>query len=128
MLRRHPLALMALAAAPMLITLEAARSQEAIPFSLMRATNVARMRAEKLNGGLTVYRPQACMFTTSADTNPCLIRSDEKGFLYRFLGGPPGWQAEGQPPTLETEILVSPEGNELVRVIYNGPPRRNLPR
>ena len=68
------------------------------------------------------------MFTTSADTNPCLIRSDEKGFVYRFLGGPPGWQAEGQPPTLETEILVSPEGNELVRVIYNGPPRRNLPR
>ncbi|MFN9619867.1 MAG: hypothetical protein ACK55X_09180 [Synechococcaceae cyanobacterium] len=98
------------------------------PLQEVRALNFARNAGVSINGGLTVYRPQACMFTTSADTNPCLIRSDEKGFVYRFLGGPPGWQAEGQPPTLETEILVSPEGNELVRVIYNGPPRRNLPR
>jgi hypothetical protein len=98
------------------------------PLQEIRALNFARNTGVSINGGLTVYRPQACMFTTSADTNPCLIRSDEKGFVYRFLGGPPGWQAEGQPPTLETEIQVSPDGNELVRVLYNGPPRRTLPR
>ena len=98
------------------------------PLQEIRALNFARNTGVSINGGLTVYRPQACMFTTSADTNPCLIRSDEKGFVYRFLGGPPGWQAEGQQPTLETEIQVSPDGNELVRVLYNGPPRRTLPR
>jgi hypothetical protein len=98
------------------------------PLQEIRALNFARNTGVSINGGLTVYRPQACMFTTSAATNPCLIRSDEKGFVYRFLGGPPGWQAEGQPPTVETEIQVSPDGNELVRVLYNGPPRRTLPR
>lgn len=98
------------------------------PLNEVRALNFARNTGVSINGGLTVYRPQACMFTTSADTNPCLIRSDEKGFVYRFLGGPPGWQAQGQPPTVETEIQVSPDGNELVRVLYNGPPRRPLPR
>jgi hypothetical protein len=59
---RRTLALAALAAAPALIGFEAARSQEPIPFSLLRATNVARMRAEKINGGLTVYRPARCMY------------------------------------------------------------------
>jgi hypothetical protein len=98
------------------------------PLNEIRALNFARNTGVSINGGLTVYRPQACMFTTSADTNPCLIRSDEQGFVYRFLGGPPGWQAEGQPPTVETEILVSPDGKELVRVLYNGPPRPPLPR
>ncbi len=98
------------------------------PLNEIRALNFARNTGVSINGGLTVYRPQACMFTTSADSNPCLIRSDEKGFVYRFLGGPPGWQAEGQSPTVETEIQVSPDGNELVRVVYNGPPRRPLPR
>ncbi|MEB3256380.1 MAG: hypothetical protein VKJ05_08335 [Synechococcaceae cyanobacterium] len=98
------------------------------PLNEIRALNFARNTGVMINGGLRVYRPQACMFTTSAETNPCLIRSDETGFVYRFLGGPPGWQAEGQQPTMETEIQVSPEGNELVRVLYNGPPRPPLPR
>jgi hypothetical protein len=93
------------------------------PLNEIRALNFARNTGVSINGGLTVYRPQACMFTTSAQTNPCLIRSDEQGFVYRFLGGPPGWQAEGLAPTVETEILVAPDGNTLVKVLYNGPPR-----
>jgi hypothetical protein len=97
------------------------------PLNEIRALNFARNTGVSINGGLTLYRPQACMFTTSADTNPCLIRSDDQGFVYRFLGGPPGWQAEGGAPTVETEILVAPDGNSLVKVLYNGPPR-NRPR
>ncbi|MCS5699592.1 hypothetical protein NZK32_11135 [Cyanobium sp. FGCU-52] len=87
----------------------------------LRAANVARMHAERLNGGLGVYRTQACMHSNrGAD---CLIRRDGEGFLFRFLGGPPGWQQLGQPATVETEILVSPDGTRVERVIYNGPPR-----
>lgn len=93
------------------------------PLNEIRALNFARNTGVTINGGLTGYRPQACMFTTSAETNPCLIRSDAQGFVYRFLGGPPGWQLDGGVPTVETEILVAPDGNSLVKVLYNGPPR-----
>jgi len=91
----------------------------------LRAANVARMQAERLNGGLGVYRTQACMHSNrGAD---CLIRRDGEGFLFRFLGGPPGWQQLGLPATVETEILISPEGTRVERVIYNGPPRGSAP-
>ena len=90
--------------------------------------NFARNAGVRLNGGLTVYRPQDCMFASSAPGNPCLIRTDAQGFTYRFLGGPPGWQVLGLPPTLETELVVSPDGTTLVKVLYNGPPRPSRPR
>ena len=99
----------------------AARAQA--PLNEIRALNFARNTGVRLNGGLTTYHPQACMFTTSAATNPCLVRADERGFTYRFLGGPPGWQNAGQPASVETELTVSPDGTSLVQVIYNGPPR-----
>ena len=87
----------------------------------LRAANVARMNAERLNGGLGVYRTQACMHSNrGAD---CLIRRDRNGYLFRFLGGTPGWQQLGVPATVETEILISPDGTRVERVIYNGPPR-----
>jgi hypothetical protein len=94
-----------------------------VPFHEVRALNFARQAGVRLNGGLTNYHPQACMFTTSAATNPCLVSTDAQGFTYRFLGGPPGWQIEGRPATVETELIVSPEGTSLVQVVYNGPPR-----
>jgi hypothetical protein len=94
-----------------------------VPFNEIRALNFARNSGIKLNGGLTVYQPERCMFSTSAAGNPCLIRSDAQGFTYRFLGGPPGWQVEGRPATLETELTVSPDGTSLARIVYNGPPR-----
>lgn len=87
----------------------------------LRAANVARMQAERLNGGLGVYRTQSCMHSNrGAD---CLIRRDGQGYLFRFLGGPPGWQQLGLPATVETEILISADGTRVERVIYNGPPR-----
>jgi hypothetical protein len=94
-----------------------------VPFNEIRALNFARNAAVKLNGGLTLYQPERCMFSTSAASNPCLISSDAQGITYRFLGGPPGWQSQGLAATLETELVVSAEGTSLVRVIYNGPPR-----
>jgi hypothetical protein len=75
------------------------------------------------NGGLTVYTPANCMFSTSAATNPCLVRNDANGFVYRFLGGPPGWEAKGLPPTTETEIQIAPDGRRVVAILFNGPPR-----
>lgn len=89
--------------------------------SSIRATNVARMKAESLNGGLQVYRAAACMHQQSGGS--CLIRSSANGFLFRFFGGGPGWQQTNQPPSVETEILVSPDGRSVLEVIYNGKPR-----
>ena len=60
------------------------------PFTRQRATNLARMQAERLNGGLSVYRPDACMYNRAAAG--CLIVADAEGYTFRFLGGPPGWQ------------------------------------
>jgi hypothetical protein len=98
-----------------------ARAQ--VPVNEIRAFNFARNTGVRLNGGLTVYRPQDCMFTTSAPSNPCLIGSDAQGFTFRFLGGPPGWQQMGKEATVETELKVSPDGMNLVKLLYNGTPR-----
>lgn len=100
------------------------RAQEAgLPFNEIRALNLARNTGVILNGGLTVYRPASCMFSTSAPENPCLVRNNAQGMVFRFLGGPPGWQLLNLPPTHETELLISPDGRSVSQVIYNGPPR-----
>jgi hypothetical protein len=83
------------------------------------------MKAERLNGGLTVYRPAACMYNRAG--GDCLVSGDAQGYVFRFLGGPPGWQILNLPPTVETELEVSPDGRGVVRVIYNGPPRPPQP-
>ncbi|MEA5424246.1 hypothetical protein [Synechococcus sp. CCY9202] len=93
------------------------------PYSGIRALNLARNAAVKLNGGLGVYRPASCMFRSTSQDNDCLISADAQGFLFRFLGGQPGWEQLDLPPTVETEILISPDGREVVSVIYNGKPR-----
>lgn len=96
-------------------------SYELFPFTRQRATNVARMYAERLNGGLTVYRPDACMYNRGGGA--CLVRGDTNGYIFRFLGGPPGWQILGLAPTAESEIEVSADGRSVVKLIYNGTPR-----
>jgi hypothetical protein len=90
-------------------------------FQRGRAVNLARMRAEAINGGLGVYRPAICMYERSG--GDCLVRSDAEGLLFRFYGGGPGWAQLGQPPTVETEILIAPDGRSVLSVPYNGPPR-----
>jgi hypothetical protein len=87
----------------------------------LRAANLARMKAENLNGGLQVYRAAACMHQRAGGA--CLVKSSKEGYLFRFPGGGPGWQQLGNPATVETELLVAPDGRSILQVIYNGPPR-----
>lgn len=98
-------------------------AQEAVPYSAVRAINLARNTAIQLNGGLSVYRPAQCMFQTARAENPCLVANNSNGYTFRFLGGGPGWQQLNQPATRETEIQVSPDGRTVQQVIYNGVPR-----
>ncbi len=122
--RLRPLlgALALLLAAP-LATILPARAQmtQEQAFQRGRAVNLARMRGEVINGGLGVYRPALCMYERSG--GDCLVRADADGFLFRFYGGVPGWAQLGLPPTVETEILVAPDGRSVLSVVYNGPPR-----
>ena len=88
----------------------------------VRAINTARMRAESINGGLDSYRAAQCMYSIGKGGGACLKNASD-GFLFVFDGGSPGWQEAGSPPTVETEILVSPDGSSVVDVVYNGSPR-----
>jgi hypothetical protein len=107
-----------LAAPPQLLAQEGPGS-----YSGVRAINLARNTAVKLNGGLNVYRPAACMFSTDISGGSCLVQTNSDGYLYRFLGGAPGWQQLGLPATTETELRISPDGRTVVNLIYNGTPR-----
>ena len=74
-----------------------------------------------LNGGLRLYHAASCMYQQNGEK--CLIERSPNGFLFRFFGGPPGWQPLGKLPTVETEVLVAPDGKTVIQVSYNGPPR-----
>ena len=90
----------------------------------LRAANLARMTAESMNGGLSRYFTADCMHQRGG--GPCLIQNNNNGFLFRFLGGPPGWQTYGQAATVETQILISPDGRTVNQVQYNGAPQAGL--
>ena len=98
-------------------------AQNSLPLAQPRAANLARMRAELLNGGLGAYRADQCMYVTGAEE--CLVSTTNEGFRFQFRGGAPGWQqlipAE---PTLETEVIISRDGDRILSVPYNGPLRR----
>lgn len=98
-----------------------ARAQ--VPFSAVRALNLARNLAVQQNGGLSVYRPAQCMYQTADAGNACLVSMDEDGFVFRFLGGVPGWEQFQMPASLETEVRISADGRTVEEVLYNGPPR-----
>jgi len=120
---RPLLGALALLLATPLVGVAPARAQisQEQAFQRGRAVHMARMRAEVINGGLGVYRPAACMYARSG--GDCLVRADAEGFLFRFYGGAPGAAQLGQPPTVETEILIAPDGRSVLSVVYNGPPR-----
>jgi hypothetical protein len=86
----------------------------------VRALNLARQWAVNRNGGLTVYEPARCMVNTGEGGGTCLVRNDDKGFLFRFEGGAPGWQRSGAAPTRLTEILIAPDGRAVLGEPYNG--------
>ncbi len=100
----------------------------------MRAANVARMQAELINGGLGKYSTADCMHQEGGGSGIdsgmgsgfgnrfCLVSSSPQGYRFRFLGGVPGWAARRERATIETVVLVSPDGKNL-QVEYNGPVR-----
>ena len=87
----------------------------------LRAANLARMEAERLNGGLTQYFAGQCMHQRGGAN--CLIQANATGFLFRFPGGTPGWEANRRPATVESQILISADGRTIEKVEYNGVPR-----
>lgn len=113
-----------LVAALGLVVLGGSTARAQLGGDLQRATNLARMTAEKLNGGLSRYFAADCMHSRSGGR--CLIKSNDQGFTFRFLGGPPGWQVNQQAATVETQILVAPSGRQVLQVQYNGAPRSDL--
>ena len=98
-------------------------AQAPVAASEVRALNLARNTAVTENGGLSVYRPQQCMFQTSTGGGECLVDESPNGYTFRFLGGSPGWPADGSDATTETEIQISPDGRSVIGIIYNGAPR-----
>ena len=95
------------------------RAEPSMPLAQPQAANLARMRAESLNGGLASYRAAGCMYETGASA--CLITSSDEGFTFRFRGGPPGWEQQSPPtPSLETTVRVSRDGKRILEVPYNG--------
>ena len=112
-------------ALPLLSTLTAfaplALRAAEVPRTQEKAANVARMKAEALNGGLTKYRTAACMHQLGGGS--CMVRASSDGYRFQFLGGTPGWVAMNRKPTVETQIMVSPDGTKVEKVIYNGVPR-----
>jgi len=114
-------------------------AQPAVPASAVRAINLARATGINQNGGLSVYRPAQCMFQTANPANPCLISTPGDGgnardnrdnpnspanaYVFRFQGGPPGWQQTNQPPSVETEVSISADGRSVLQINYNGSPR-----
>ena len=87
----------------------------------LRAANLARMEAERLNGGLNHYVASQCMHQRAGAS--CLLQANDTGFLFRFPGGTPGWEANRRAATVESQILISADGKRIEKVIYNGVPR-----
>ena len=87
----------------------------------IQAANLARMEAERLNGGLSKYFTANCMHQKGG--GDCLVSTSDQGYLFKFLGGAPGWEVNKQAATVETEILVAPDAKTIQRLVYNGKPR-----
>lgn len=92
-----------------------------MPVSQIRAANLARMEAERINGGLSRYFTANCMHQRGGGS--CMVNAGPDGYLFDFLGGAPGWEVTKQAASVETRILISPDGSSVVTVEYNGAPR-----
>ena len=91
----------------------------AMPVAQTKAANLARLRAESINGGLSKYRADRCMYTTGAPD--CLVESTSAAYTFRFQGGAPGWQQRTpSQPSVITTVTVSADG-ESIRSVTNRP-------
>ena len=88
------------------------------PLAIQRALNLARGTAVSLNGGLSQYRPGACMFA-SINNNPCITRADSEGIEFTVPGGPPGWEQNGDGPSMITVVVISADGRSVLETRNN---------
>jgi hypothetical protein len=119
-MHRNPLATFAMTAA-LAGGLTALPALAEMSVSQIRAANLARMQAERINGGLSNYFTANCMHQRGGGN--CMVNAGPNGYLFDFLGGPPGWEVNQQAATKQTRILISPDGSSVVNVEYNGAPR-----
>lgn len=117
---RNSLGLLALSAA-LASGLTALPASAEVSLNQIRAANLARMEAERINGGLGKYFTANCMHQKGGGS--CMVNAGPNGYLFDFLGGAPGWEVNKQAATKETRILISPDGTKVINVEYNGSPR-----
>jgi hypothetical protein len=53
---------------------------------------------------------------SGAGNRLCLVSSSPQSYRFRFLGGNPGWAVRQERGTIETVILVSPDGKPTGRI------------
>ena len=87
------------------------------PLAPKRAINLARSSAAAANGGLRLYHTASCMFRNPTN-NPCLAQQNANGFQFKFRGGPAGWEVLGLPATVESMVLVSPDGRSVIQELH----------
>ena len=108
-----------MAAQPLLTPAISQAQPAAMPMTQTKAANLARLRAESINGGLTNYRADRCMYSTGAPA--CLVEVTSDGYIFRFQGGAPGWQQRNpSQPSIITTVTVSADG-ESIRSVTNSP-------
>lgn len=101
-------------------------ARELVPTASKRAINLARGAATASNGGLRIYHPARCMYLNPTN-NPCLTKRDGDGYEFRFKGGSPGWEAIGIPPTIESIVLIAPDGRSVVAESHEKIKEASLP-
>lgn len=85
--------------------------------NLNRAKNLARVAAEKVNGGVEKYRAEASMHGP-AQQSP-YVDHGNGSWTFTFVGSKPGDVA----PSIESVVTVALDGKK-VMVDYNGPIRQ----
>jgi hypothetical protein len=88
--------------------------QQAI--DLNRAKNLARMAAERANGGLGVYQADSTMHGPSEESP--YVQNADGSYTFSFMGGEPGFTA----PSVESVVTVDPSTWN-INMDYNGPIR-----
>lgn len=82
--------------------------------ALHRAKNLARMAAEKINGGLNYYRAESSMYGPVSEAP--YVDNGNGTWTFTFSGHQPG----STIATVETAVTVSQDGSQ-VTVDYNRP-------